>query len=167
MRIASILVVCMSNVSCGDGATPEQSKIVMVDAMPVDQLKQVEPDKPSLSEGGHQWVLHEFAAESVPKASPPHVTVIFHTDGRLSGTKDCNGISGQAHWLRNGSFSGLNAPMIATTMHCGRNVSGKNTADAFWRKMVSADTWSIKQHQLIIHFEDRSVARLNAHSSLH
>lgn len=116
------------------------------------------------------WRVLRLGRENAPSAHPPPATVKMWSNGRLSGTVSCNGIGGAAMWHSDGSFANLAQPLISTLQECDDTPAARDFAARFWRKMASAQRWSVKSNMMTIQFEDGSqgiLTRMEDKSAAH
>lgn len=117
---------------------------------------------------GTRWSVQSIDGEPAPNGSQTPVATLFMADdGGISGTWQCNGGGGgYPGWARNGSFTGMDAPIIFTAMGCGED-DGAWFAERFWKLMGDAVSWQRKGDDLVIVSGSGSVARLRLIEEVH
>lgn len=114
------------------------------------------PLKPSVGASGiagTNWTLRALDGAPAPDGDTS-ATLAFGRDGSVVGTLACNSAGGVIEWSADGDFTGLDAPIIITTVGCGNQDAQIALGDRFWSRLRPGSSWTREADTLAIRFAD-------------
>lgn len=131
------------------------------------------PTAPSAHPSGYQsltgsvWALRSLQSRDIPRFRREAVTLRLLPDHGIAGTASCNSVGGREFtWTATTDSVGSLArdpsqPTITTVVGCN-DVVTMQIANQFWTLMTKAREWSIDRGDLLISFDDGTMAVLKS-----